>query len=58
MKLSEKKKSALYDAIRDPIIDLRVLNDHRPIDIDAELFLLEQKIWRKVHKALNLSGPA
>ncbi len=56
MKLSDKKQGDLYNAIADPIIDLRV-ESQRGLSIenmDSRLFNMQQEIWRRVHKALNL----
>ncbi len=57
MKLSEKRSSELYSAIREPIIDLRIhTQNHAPNaeKMDELLFKVEQQIWRNVEKALNL----
>lgn len=60
MKLGEKKKNDLYEAISRPITDERIfLANTRmsAIAYDDRLFNLEQEIWRRVHNALNLDGP-
>lgn len=56
MKLSDKNKSRLYKAASDPITDLRIKqNGGLSIkEMDNELFLLEQKIWRNVKQVLNI----
>jgi hypothetical protein len=58
VKLSEKKKSELYEAISEPITQLRIMLTKGQIDVDSELFDLQHNIWREVHKALNLDGTA
>lgn len=59
MKISDKRASALYEAIREPVMTMRLsYTKARPIsadELDARLFKLEQEIWREVRKALNLS---
>ena len=55
MKLSEKNKQRLYDACANEIIDLRVkLKMDSQVNIDHELFLLEQRIWRNTKEVLNI----
>lgn len=59
MRLSEKRSSALYDAIREPVMDLRLeYTKSQPInadELDLKLFRLEQRIWQGVCKELRLS---
>lgn len=60
MKMSETRRSELYRAISDPIMELRLkyYRKHRvnADELDKELFELEQRVWRKVHDVLNLEG--
>lgn len=64
MRLSEKKRSALYTAISEPIMNKRiiikqsenVLGHKNANDIDELLYKLESDIWAEVQKALNISG--
>ena len=66
MKLSEKKRVALYAAISEPITQKRitvaqsedVLGSKNAKDLDEMLSRLERQIWREVHAVLNLEGPA
>jgi hypothetical protein len=62
MKLSEKKKSELFSAIYDPLLEERIalkkVEDVNHNYVDDMLFLLPDKIWRRVNEALNLDGPA
>lgn len=62
MRLSEKKRNALYAAISDPVMDLRLAvqkygapsGEH----LDARLFKMQSDIWRQIHEVLGLDGPA
>ncbi len=63
MKMSKKKKDALYRAISETITDSRVsvakyAKTHHggmPVNlVDTELYHLENKIWAKVSLALGL----
>jgi len=62
MKMSEKRRQAVYNAISEPIVDLRIessladVNRKRitPKDMDSKLFALEFKIASRVWRALNL----
>jgi len=64
MKLSDKRQSELYDAIREPIVDLRLavrkgehgLSPNDKIRVEEIVASLESDIWRGVHRALNLDG--
>ncbi len=59
MNISEKRKFLLYKSISDPITDLRVsINLGKVTDIDKELFVLEQRIYREIKQALNIEGKA
>ncbi len=61
MKLSQKKTTQLYDAISNPIIDLRitidqsknVLNNKNISDIDDKLFRLQRNIWKEISKIFD-----
>lgn len=54
MKVSDKKMTAAYSAIADPIMELRIRNRSENIDWDAELFQLQNDIWRQVRISLNI----
>ena len=57
MNLSDKKKTEAYSAISDPITNLRLLIERGQLTIeemDEELFLLEQVIWKNVKQSLNI----
>lgn len=57
MKMPEKRCNALYAAIREPIVDLRMELERTParrVNLDARLFRLEQAIWTHVRAALEL----
>ena len=61
MRVSETKKAAAYEAISDPIMDLRISTKMTgakidPLALDGELFKLEIEIWQRVKKALNIEG--
>lgn len=55
MKLSEKRTTAIYKGISDPIVILRIeLEQNKIIITDSVLFDLEQTIWRNVAKVLDI----
>ena len=64
MRMSEKKRQAVYDAICEPIMKKRiaikqsesVLGVKNARDIDDILYHLERDIWMEVKKALGLTG--
>ena len=64
MELSEKRRTALYAAISEPIMNKRIavaqsdniLGKKNSKDIDELLYKLERDIWREVRLALNISG--
>jgi hypothetical protein len=62
MRMSDKKRSQLYEAISKPIMDERIMvrNNGTPdaAKLDDILFWLELDIWKKVHEVLELDGPA
>lgn len=59
MKMSGKRKMALYVAFGKEIIKLRLdLNAHKVKDLDGRLHRLELDIWENIQKVLNLEGPA
>lgn len=59
MKISDKKSQQVYQAISRPIVDLRIkVEKEKRSATDSELFDLEISIWRGVHAALKLEGPA
>ncbi len=62
MKMSDKKKAELYTAISEPVMDLRIsIQRHGSPQsevIDGNLFKLQNEIWGKVHKVLNIEGIA
>ena len=54
MNLSDARKSRLYDAIHEPIMDERIrFKGHE--ELDEKLFELELEIWRRVKVALNIT---
>ena len=60
MRISEKKQSELYSAIREPIMDARIavkhVNNLTEDNVDDMLFKLEQRVWREVKKTLNIEA--
>ena len=60
MVISEKKKIEAYEAISEPIMDLRVAmrgkGEVDPLVHDSDLFRLEIEIWRRLKLALNIKG--
>lgn len=54
MKISEKRRSALYSAIFEPIMLVRIKGEKGVVDWDRELFDLNRQIWREVQKVLGL----
>lgn len=61
MRISEERRMKLYKAISDDITDLRI-DILKGMGLSAEgmddyLFKMEQEIWKKVYKALNLEEP-
>jgi hypothetical protein len=55
MKISEKRHTKLYRAISNPITGLRVkhsMGDAK--DLDEELFVLENRIYKEIKEALDL----
>ena len=59
MRLSEKKQSALYEAIASEIMDVRLTLQRQiqlPAKQDVVIAQSVSKIWRKVFKVLNLRG--
>ena len=56
MKLSAKRTTAVYTAIYDPIMKLRVeLEQGKTIITESVLFDLEQTIWRNIAKVLDIN---
>lgn len=56
MIISEERHEKLYRSISKPIMDLRILiAGNKKIDIDQELFDLENKIYQEVKSSLNLN---
>lgn len=63
MDLSDKRHSALYAAISEPVMSSRiairhsenVLGQKNVGDIDDLLYHLQLEIWREVRKVLNIS---
>ena len=65
MKLSEKKQEALYLAIHEPVMQIRIqllqgklgyIGQTQTNTIEKLLFKLEIEIWREQFKVLNLEG--
>ncbi len=55
MKISEKRHANLYRAISNPIIDLRVRHSMGEVkDLDEELFVLENRIYKEIKEVLEL----
>lgn len=54
MRISNKRKAALYAAIREPICNLRV--ERKFADTDYAIAQLEHEIWQRVRKALDIKG--
>lgn len=55
MKLSEKRTTAVYQGISDPIMGLRIeLEQGKTIITEHVLYDLEQIIWRNVAKSLDI----
>lgn len=63
MKISEKKKTDLYAAIHEPIMNARIATKHsvnvlgekNADDIDHLLYRLNNEIWKEVIKTLNIN---
>ncbi len=60
MRLTEKGTRNLYEAIAEPIMDLRlrIQRSGSPSSeqMDDMLFMLNHDIWIKVHNSLNLKS--
>ena len=61
MNISEKKRSELYTAIHEPIMQKRIAAKkiyqiQYNNKLDDMLYELEREIWIEVRKALNISG--
>jgi hypothetical protein len=58
MRLSQKRKTILYDAIKVPIIDLRIAQWEGITveEMDLRLFELEVEIWSRISLALKIDG--
>lgn len=55
MKISEKRHTKLYRSISNPITDLRVKHSMGDVkDLDEELFVLENRIYKEIKEALDL----
>ncbi len=62
MNISEKKKSELYAAVHEPIMDYRItiqhskniLGDKNSKDIDEALFRVNMKAWKNVCSVLGI----
>lgn len=63
MRLSDKRKSALYEVIYDSLMEARIdcmkkVAPHElQVDIDQRLYKLESEIWLKVCKVLEIDNP-
>ncbi len=53
MKISDKRKEALYDAIYEPVLKMRLKQVRHNSDLDNELYALNQDIWKAVVKVLE-----
>jgi len=64
MRLSESNKTKLYQAISEPMMDMRiaiiqsknVLGDKNANDLDEMMFKLERNVWSKVKAVLKLDA--
>lgn len=62
MRMSPERRSAVFTAISEPTLRLRIdlgYSAERPLamaEIDRRLFQLESEIWCGVRKALGLDG--
>lgn len=56
MKLSAEKRQKLYNAIHDPIVDLRIKLKLLPM-IDAQLAQVTKTIWDRQKRVLELDRP-
>jgi|TARA_R110002096_G_scaffold262406_2_gene455887 hypothetical protein len=57
MQISKKTQIKLYRAVWDPLMDLRVKNAQgKVVNLDEELFVLENRITKEIKKALNLKN--
>lgn len=55
MRLSEKKGQALYEALAEPLMVLRVdFQRDKSINIDEKLFMLQFQIWDNIKNVLNI----
>jgi hypothetical protein len=63
MKISQKKKTELYKAFSEPIMQVRIQvaqmgpGDEKLMKIDEKLFKLEQEIWSEITKTLGIEKP-
>lgn len=58
MRIREAQKNAVYNAIADPIMDLRIGIARRELshrDIDRLLCQLERTIWKQVATSLGVA---
>lgn len=56
MNISEKRHEKLYKAVSNPIMSLRVKSGMGNVkDLDEELFVLENRIYKEIKEALNLT---
>lgn len=55
--MSEKKQNNLFNSISSPITTLRIRDRSENLDLDNELFKLQNEIWKNVHRILNLKSP-
>ena len=56
MKISKKRHKKLCDAIYEPIMSLRIkCYSGQDIDIDNELFALQDQIYKEVERTLDLT---
>lgn len=61
MRISEKKKIALYESISEPIMKKRIrIQQQKGLyhadDLDAMLFKLTSDIWKEVTDTLGIQG--
>ena len=58
MRISDKKQTALYSAIHDEFMNLRIDLKRKPLheqeDLDSSLYYLMNRIWSQIESVLKL----
>ena len=63
MQLSEKKRTELYKAFSEPILQVRIQvvrmgpGDEKLLEVDEKLFKLEQEVWKNIAEVLKIERP-